>query len=300
MNKSFWKLWLRDQLPLLITYLLLTGLVALLCYLYQLPIAIFTDLLRFSLPLLIVWLIATVLIAKRWQALLTRQLLRADFQPCSPVEEQLAAMLALSQRSYRQALQTVRQKQREQTDQRDLFAHEIKNHLAILRAQAEEQPQVPSKQVRAAVQQANYFLDLLLSGERLAMTNHDFHFQWLTLTKLASAIVQENAALFISKQLVPDILNLNHVQKTFDADTNHQVAALKDVNFSVDQGEYVAIMGESGAGKSTLLNIIATLDKATNGSAVLKGQDLGELGKDDAARFRREHLGFVFQRFNPP
>lgn len=71
MNKSFWKLWLRDQLPLLITYLLLTGLVALLCYLYQLPIAIFTDLLRFSLPLLIVWLIATVLIAKRRQALLT-------------------------------------------------------------------------------------------------------------------------------------------------------------------------------------------------------------------------------------
>lgn len=64
------------------------------------------------------------------------------------------------------------------------------------------------------------------------------------------------------------LLNLNHVQKTFDADTNHQVAALKDVNFSVDQGEYVAIMGESGAGKSTLLNIIATLDKATNGSAV--------------------------------
>ena len=94
------------------------------------------------------------------------------------------------------------------------------------------------------------------------------------------------------------LLNLNHVQKTFDADTNHQVAALKDVNFSVDQGEYVAIMGESGAGKSTLLNIIATLDKATNGSTVLNGQDLGELGKDDAARFRREHLGFVFQRFN--
>ncbi|MGN1282769.1 MAG: hypothetical protein ACI4UB_03005 [Limosilactobacillus sp.] len=71
MNKSFWKLWLRDQLPLLITYILLTDLVALLCYLYQLPMTIFTDLLRFSLPLLIVWLIATVLIAKRRQALLT-------------------------------------------------------------------------------------------------------------------------------------------------------------------------------------------------------------------------------------
>lgn len=54
MHKSFWKLWQRDQLPLLITYILLTSLVALLCYLYQLPMTIFTDLLRFSLPLLIV------------------------------------------------------------------------------------------------------------------------------------------------------------------------------------------------------------------------------------------------------
>lgn len=57
-------------------------------------------------------------------------------------------------------------------------------------------------------------------------------------------------------------------------------------------------MGESGAGKSTLLNIIATLEQATNGQAILNGQDLRQLSKDDAARYRREHLGFVFQHFN--
>ena len=205
MNNSFGRLWLRSQLPLLSGYALLTGLVALLCYLYRLPLIVLIDLLRFSLPLLIIWLIATILLAKHRQALLARQLPQADFQPHSPVEGRLATMLTKSQRSSRQILQAVRQKQREQNDHRDLFAHEIKNHLAILRAQAEEQPQVPSKQVRAAVQQANYDLDLLLSGERLAMTSHDFNFQWLPLAKLAAAIVQENAALFINKQLVPEI-----------------------------------------------------------------------------------------------
>ena len=94
------------------------------------------------------------------------------------------------------------------------------------------------------------------------------------------------------------LLKLDHVQKTFEANSSHPVAALKDVSFTVQDGEFVAIMGESGAGKSTLLNIIATLDKATNGSAALNGQDLGALSKDEAARYRRQHLGFVFQHFN--
>lgn len=94
------------------------------------------------------------------------------------------------------------------------------------------------------------------------------------------------------------LLQLEHVQRVFSQNTTHPVAALKDINLTVSQGEYVAIMGESGAGKSTLLNIIATLDQASGGQAVLNGQDLGQLSKDEAARFRREHLGFVFQHFN--
>ena len=74
--------------------------------------------------------------------------------------------------------------------------------------------------------------------------------------------------------------------------------ALKDVNFSVEQGEYVAIMGESGSGKTTLLNILAALDKPTGGKVYLKGRDLGALKEKEIAAFRRQNLGFVFQGFH--
>ena len=94
------------------------------------------------------------------------------------------------------------------------------------------------------------------------------------------------------------LLNLQHVQRVYNRNYANPVMALKDITFKVEEGEYVAIMGESGAGKSTLLNIIATLEQATNGQAILNGQDLRQLSKDDAARYRREHLGFVFQHFN--
>ncbi len=77
-----------------------------------------------------------------------------------------------------------------------------------------------------------------------------------------------------------------------------KVHALNDVNFSVEEGEYVAIMGESGSGKTTLLNILASLDKPTSGQVVLKGKNLGEVKQREICAFRREHLGFVFQDFN--
>ena len=76
------------------------------------------------------------------------------------------------------------------------------------------------------------------------------------------------------------------------------VEALKNVNFSVEKGEYVAIMGESGSGKTTLLNIIAALDKSTEGTVTLNGMKLNSVKDSEIARFRRENLGFVFQDFN--
>lgn len=95
-----------------------------------------------------------------------------------------------------------------------------------------------------------------------------------------------------------DILRIKHVQQTYNASSTHPVHALKDINLSVKKDEYVAIMGESGAGKSTLLNIIATLEKASSGLVMLNGQDISHLGRNQAAQYRRQHLGFVFQHFN--
>ena len=78
----------------------------------------------------------------------------------------------------------------------------------------------------------------------------------------------------------------------------NKVEALKNVNFNVEQGEYVAIMGESGSGKTTLLNILAALDKPTAGSVILDGNDLSTVRESNVAAFRRDNLGFVFQDFN--
>lgn len=78
----------------------------------------------------------------------------------------------------------------------------------------------------------------------------------------------------------------------------NKVEALRNVNFTIEEGEYVAVMGESGSGKTTLLNILAALDKPTNGNVVLDGKDLSKIKEKDVAAFRRDNLGFVFQDFN--
>nr|WP_311566073.1 ABC transporter ATP-binding protein [Peptoniphilus grossensis] len=78
----------------------------------------------------------------------------------------------------------------------------------------------------------------------------------------------------------------------------NDLEALKSINFTVEVGEYIAIMGESGSGKTTLLNILALLDRPTSGKVILMGKDLQEIKDNEMAKFRRENLGFVFQDFN--
>ena len=95
------------------------------------------------------------------------------------------------------------------------------------------------------------------------------------------------------------LLEVQHLQKTYSSRFGgSQVEALRDVTFSVEPGEYVAIMGESGSGKTTLLNILAALDRPTAGEVLLNGRALSDIKERDLAAFRRSHLGFVFQEFN--
>ena len=95
------------------------------------------------------------------------------------------------------------------------------------------------------------------------------------------------------------ILEVKGLKKTYVTRFGgNKVEALKNVSFSVEEGEYVAIMGESGSGKTTLLNILAALDKPTGGSVSLDGKNLAQIRERDVAAFRRDHLGFVFQDFN--
>lgn len=95
------------------------------------------------------------------------------------------------------------------------------------------------------------------------------------------------------------ILDVSELKKVYSTRFGgNKVEALKNVNFSVEAGEYVAIMGESGSGKTTLLNILAALDKPTSGTVILDGKDLSKVKESAIAAFRRDNLGFVFQDFN--
>ena len=95
------------------------------------------------------------------------------------------------------------------------------------------------------------------------------------------------------------ILEVKNLKKVYTTRLGgNRVEALRNVNFSVNEGEFVAIMGESGSGKTTLLNILAGLDTPTSGQVLLTGRDMTTVREGQMAAFRREHLGFVFQEFN--
>ena len=95
------------------------------------------------------------------------------------------------------------------------------------------------------------------------------------------------------------ILKVDGLKKVYTTRLgSNKVTALSNVTFSVERGEYVAIMGESGSGKTTLLNILAALDRPTAGEVVLEGRDITKIKEKDIAKFRRDNLGFVFQEFN--
>lgn len=94
-----------------------------------------------------------------------------------------------------------------------------------------------------------------------------------------------------------EILKCTGIEKVYGKGEN-EVAALKGIDFSVEQGEFVAVIGASGSGKSTLLHILGSVDKPTRGTVVIDGADIGELNATDAAVFRRRKVGLVYQFYN--
>ena len=105
--------------------------------------------------------------------------------------------------------------------------------------------------------------------------------------------------LLFERKTQMTLLEINNVKKVYSTRLGgNKVQALDGVTFSVEKGEYVAIMGESGSGKTTLLNILASIDRATSGQVLLEGKDLSMIRQSELAAFRRDNLGFVFQDFN--
>lgn len=95
------------------------------------------------------------------------------------------------------------------------------------------------------------------------------------------------------------LLQVNHLKKVYTTRFGgNKVEALRDISFTIEQGEYTAIMGESGSGKTTLLNLLTSVDRPTDGEILLNGKNTVSIKESSLAKFRREHLGFVFQDFN--
>ncbi|MGN1013961.1 MAG: ABC transporter ATP-binding protein [Butyricicoccus sp.] len=93
------------------------------------------------------------------------------------------------------------------------------------------------------------------------------------------------------------LLEIKNITKYYGSGDNVS-KALNGVSFSMEQGEFTAVMGASGSGKSTLLNVIATIDRPSSGSILLEGRDIAEMREQDLAAFRRDRLGFIFQEYN--
>ena len=91
------------------------------------------------------------------------------------------------------------------------------------------------------------------------------------------------------------LLEVRDLQKVYTSRGGNRTAALRGVSFAVEEGEFVAVMGESGSGKSTLLNLLASLDRPTGGAVLLEGQELASIPGRRLSAFRRDHLGFIFQ-----
>lgn len=215
MNKRYFKLFWRSILLPTIGYLFLLGLVGLLVILYNLPTVFWGDVIRFSLPFFIVWLTGSGAI--KYYQLRHLNISQLDkFTPTNMTEGKLVELLQDEQAKNIDTIRQLQATQHEQLDHLELFTHEIKNYLTSLNAAAENSPTVASTEVKKNIHQANYYLNLLLNDERLAINNHDYDFQWIDIANLINNILQQNSAVFIHKQLIPELTGLDGIKVLTD------------------------------------------------------------------------------------
>lgn len=140
-------------------------------------------------------------------------------------------------------------------------------------------------------------LNELLLGEFIADVNLKEKSNQVLFEVITSWLGKDQWGIWTSSDNSNIVLKLQNVMKIYTTESTSTLA-VSDVSFEVAKGSFVGIMGASGSGKSTLLNMIATIDKATDGIIEIDGQNIAEISENDLAVFRREHLGFIFQEYN--
>ena len=140
-------------------------------------------------------------------------------------------------------------------------------------------------------------LNELFAGECIPDENLKEKADEVLMEVIANWLGNDEGKLKADEAAQKNILEVQNISKIYETELN-SVLAVNDVSFQVQQGRFVGIMGASGSGKTTLLNLIATIDKPTNGMIRIGGQNIIDIAEEDTANFRREHLGFVFQEYN--
>lgn len=140
-------------------------------------------------------------------------------------------------------------------------------------------------------------LNELLSGEHISEENLKEKSEEILMEVIVSWLGQDNWKPQEEKDKEDTILELENIQKVYQSE-NTTTIAVDEVSFQIKKGSFVGIMGSSGSGKSTLLNMIAAIDKPTSGTIIMNGQDIIKSSEKELAKYRREHLGFVFQEYN--
>lgn len=180
---------------------------------YRGSLAMIWDTLRFTFPLLLIWLAYRVL---SFRSRVKQLKIHQKISTSDPVQAALVESLKLLTQSSNEQRRELTDRQQEQFDHVELYSHEIKNSLMELQAASENNTSVDNLTVQRAVRKANYHLDMLLNDERLAMLSTDYVFEWVDVAALVQAVLQDNAALFINRQLTPDINGLSGVEVLTD------------------------------------------------------------------------------------